>query len=206
MKAILPSYHDTMDDGDKADGPDHRVTAALGQLRSGNRQAAADLLPLVYDELRRLAARAFESQPADHTMQPTALVHEAYLRLVRNGDQGWHDRTHFYAVAATAMRQILVNHAHRRHAGKRGGGGRRVPLEGVIPATADRDELVLALDEALQALGAIDPQCARVVELRFFGGMTIEQAATVLGISPRSVNRAWNFARGWLYREMTRGE
>ncbi len=165
-----------------------------------------DLFSLVYDELREMATKAFQAVPGEHTLQPTALVHETFLRLSRASAQPWTDRRHFLAVAAMAMRQILVNHAYARTAAKRGGGRRRIPLDSESVAAGVTDDVVLAVDNAVKRLAELDPECARVVEMRFFGGLTIADIADVLGKSTRSVDRCWQFARSWLKRELTRGD
>ncbi len=181
------------------------ITRALDRLSCGDPDAADQLFPVVYEELRNLARRLFRSQPSDHTLQPTALVHEAYVRLVEGPRRGWKDRAHFFAVAARAMRQILVNHALAGQTAKRGGRKRKVPLEMALNASEVNNDFLLALDEALEKLATIDALRSRIVELRFFGGLTIRDTATVLRISPSSVDSGWNFAKGWLYREITRG-
>lgn len=184
----------------------HDVTGMLAKLDDGESNAANKLLQLVYEELRTLAARSFLSQPGDHTLQPTALVHEAYIRLVSGRRQDWKDRAHFFTVAAMAMRQILINHAHARQAAKRGGGKKRVPLCAELDGTEVKDEFLLALDEALKELTAVDPSRARIVELRFFGGLTVTETAEVLGVSPSTVDRGWSFAKSWLHREIMKGD
>jgi RNA polymerase sigma factor (TIGR02999 family) len=180
------------------------ITRLLDAAAAGDRHAAADLLPLVYDELRKLAAARMADETPDQTLQPTALVHEAYLRLVGSADAArWQNRGHFFASAAEAMRRILVDAARRKRREKHGGNLRRVGLAAVDPAAPDpRDDLV-ALDAALTRLAADDPQAARLVELRHFAGLTVPEAAQVLGISPRSADRLWAFARAWLHRELT---
>ena len=166
------------------------------------------LLPIVYDELRRQARRALQHEAAGHTLQPTALVHEAYLRLVNQHSAAWESRSQFFAVAAQVMRRVLVDHARTRRAAKRGGGARRVTLgdaDAVAQTTrsvASSEIDVLALDDALQRLAAIDPQKARLVEVRYFGGLSIPEAAVVLGVSPATVGREWASARLWLRREL----
>jgi len=191
-------------------GPFPRGAAPLTQLlrrTSCERpDGSGEVFSIVYDELHRLATRSFDGQPAGHTLQPTALVHEAFIRMMRAESGQWRDRRHFFAVAAVAMRQILVNHAEARSAAKRGGRFRRVPFEcGEIPGAVP-DDFLLSLNEALEELTVRDRECARVVELRFFGGLTIQETAEVLGISPRSVDRCWRFAKGWLHRELMREE
>jgi len=185
------------------------VTDALLALRGGAPGVMERLMPLVYRELRRIARRQLAAEPAGHTLSTTALVHEAYLRLVDQTRAEWTDRAQFYAVAARAMRRILVDHARRHHAARRGGRGRRAVSLGEadaagIAAEARADE-VLALDEALDRLAAIDERAARLVECRYFAGLTETETAEALGISQRTVARVWATARGWLYREL-RGE
>jgi RNA polymerase sigma factor (TIGR02999 family) len=160
-------------------------------------------LPLVYDELRRIAAAHLRRERAGHTLQPTALVHEAYLRLLEQSGQ-FHDETHFRATASRVMRQILVDHARRRGADKRGGGWLRVALcDDEVGGAADRDVEILALDEALEELGRLDERKSRVVEMRFFGGMTCSEAAVNLGVSPKTAEADWYMARAWLHRRLS---
>lgn len=176
------------------------VTRILHRAEEGDPHAAADLLPLVYSELRRLAASRLAGEAAGHTLQPTALVHEAWLRLVEPGDQTWAGRGHFFAAAAEAMRRILVDQARRRLAARRGGGQERVPLEeDRLPAAMPPDEL-LAVHEALDALAACDPSAAELIKLRFFVGLTLPEAAETLQIPVRSAERLWSWARAWLRR------
>ncbi len=180
------------------------VTRLLGELRAGKQDAEPQLLALLYDDLRRLAASYLRRERPDHTLQPTALVHEAYLRLVDQPEQNWQNRAHFLGISAHIMRQILVDHARKRYAAKRG--GREQPLtldESVLPGTQRPEELI-ALNEALVRLEAFDKRQSQVVELRFFGGMTEEEISHVLGISVRTIKRDWNVARAWLYTEMTK--
>src|SRR5262245_55326680 len=179
------------------------VTNILSAIEAGDHSAAEQLLPLVYDELRKLAALQMAHDRPGETLNPTALVHEAYLRLVgEGGDRRYHDRSHFFAAAATAMRHIRIDQARRKSAQKRGGNAQRLELEDVASPTPD-DEL-LALDEALSRLAALDARKAKLVELRFFAGLTNDQAAAVLGISPTTADRDWAFARAWL-RDVVRG-
>jgi RNA polymerase sigma factor (TIGR02999 family) len=160
------------------------------------------VFPLVYDELRRLAHRQLKRERAGHTLVTTALVHEAWLRLTDDAGAGWRDRNHFLSIAAIAMRRILVEHARRHGRAKRGGTLRRVPLDDLAVPAGERAELIVALDDALQRLAALDGRQARVVECRFFGGMTEEETAAALGIGLRTAKRDWAKARGWLYREI----
>ena len=184
-----------------ADHPD--VTHLLEAAAAGDPQAAADLLPLVYAELRRLAAVRMAAEVPGQTLDATALVHEAYLKLVGpDPGRGWNNRGHFFAAAAEAMRRILVDRARRRHALKRGGDGVRVELpEDAVAAPDDRgDAEVLALDTALGRLAAADPQAAELVKLRYFVGLSVPDAAAALGIAPRTADRVWAYARAWLRR------
>ncbi len=172
------------------------ITQILSAARGGDPHAAAQLLPLVYDELRRLAAQKLNHEKAGQTLQPTALVHEAYLRLV--GDQQFDGRGHFFAAAAEAMRRILVDNARRKQSAKHGGGRRRVDLaDGDVAAATAPDE-ILALDEALARLEAADPEAARVVQLHYFAGLPIEEVAEALGVSRATAYRQWSYARAWL--------
>ncbi len=171
-----------------------------------NQKAVAELMPLVYDELRRLAAGYLRRERPGQTLQPTALVNEAFVRLSQERGKPFQNRTHFLAIAALSMRQILVQRARARHAEKRGGGAQRITLDESIaraPQPSDAGVDVLALDEALTRLAALDPQQAKIVELRYFGGLTIEEAAEALEISPATVKRQWTIARAWLRRELT---
>ena len=182
-----------------------RATELLIELGHGNRAALDELLPIVYDELRAIARRRLRTERSGHTLTTTALVHEAYLKLVKLDRMQWQSRAHFLAIAAQAMRNILVNYAIRRKRLKRGSGARRVPLaeaEALPIAEADR---ILALDAALERLSALDQRHARIVECRFFGGMTIEETATALDISPATVKRDWTLLRAWLGHELERG-
>jgi RNA polymerase sigma factor (TIGR02999 family) len=178
------------------------VTELLDGWSRGDRDALDRLLPLVYAELRRIAARQLRGERAGHSLQPTALVHEAYLRLVDQKRVDWHDRAHFFGVSAQIMRRILVDHARRRKANKRGDDVQCVSLDRDVEAPA-RDEIsVLALDLALERLEAVDGDLARIVELRAFGGLTIEEAAHVLKVSPSTAKREWRTAKAWLTREL----
>src|SRR5947209_11356792 len=179
------------------------VTRLLDAAAAGDRQAAADLLPLVYDELRKLAAARMAAEAPGNTLQPTALVHEAYLRLVASAkpQAAFDGRGHFFAAAAEAMRRILVDAARRKKREIHGGDRQRVDLDAAAPAALDARHDLIALDAALTKLAAEDPQAARLVELRHFAGLTIPEAADVLGISPRTADRVWAFARAWLHRD-----
>lgn len=183
------------------------VTLLLDAAAAGDRKAAADLLPVVYDELRKLAAARMAAESPDHTLQPTALVHEAYLRLVGPGEEiHWDSRGHFFAAAAEAMRRILVDAARRKRTHKHGGHRLRVELTDVPAGSEVVDDQLLALDAALARFAAEDPVAARVVELRHFAGMSIEEAATALGISRATAYRHWTYARAWLQEAISRDE
>jgi RNA polymerase sigma factor (TIGR02999 family) len=176
------------------------VTRILSKIESGDQQAAEELLPLVYQELRYLASARMASERSDHTLSATALVHEAYLRLVDvDRVQDWDSRGHFFAAAAEAMRRILVDAAHRRATLKRGGDRRRVDLQEAQPEVGPVDLDVVALDEALNELAKVEPQTVELVKLRFFAGLTNKQAAEMLGISPRKADASWAYARVWLH-------
>jgi RNA polymerase sigma factor (TIGR02999 family) len=177
------------------------VTRILSAIEEGDPHAAEQLLPLVYDELRKLAATKVAQEEPGQTLQATALVHEAYLRLVDvDKAQRWNSRGHFFAAAAEAMRRILVDNARRKQSHKRGGDRQRVELDDLAGAGSDRNDEVLAIDEALAGLAAADPQAEKLVKLRYFAGLTIPQAAQALGISPRSADFLWAYARAWLLR------
>jgi RNA polymerase sigma factor (TIGR02999 family) len=180
------------------------VTRLLDAAAAGDRQAAADLLPLVYDELRKLAAARMAAEAPGHTLQPTALVHEAYVRLVSPAQPqaAFDGRGHFFAAAAEAMRRILVDAARRKQREKHGGDRQRVDLDTAALAAPDLRHDLIALDAALTRLAATDPQAARLVELRHFAGLSIPEAAEALSISPRTADRVWAFARAWLHREL----
>jgi RNA polymerase sigma factor (TIGR02999 family) len=179
------------------------VTGILNSLDAGNPDAAERLLPLVYAELRRLAAQRLANEKPGQTLQATALVHEAYLRLVDvEHQQRWNSRGHFFAAAAEAMRRILVENARRKHSLKRGGAMNQQPLSEADVAAADPSWEILALDEALERLESQDPQAAALVKLRYFSGLTVPQAAEALDVSLRTAERLWTFAKAWLYREM----
>jgi RNA polymerase sigma factor (TIGR02999 family) len=185
------------------------ITQVLKAIEHGDPHAASQLLPLVYDELRRLAAARLAGEDAGHTLQPTALVHEAYLKLVGSDPHHpWNGRVHFFAAAAEAMRRILIDHARKKRRLRRGGGMKRVELEAMddlaeVAESGGAGEL-LALDEALTELAAADPRKAELVRLRYFAGLTLEEAAEILGISRATADRHWAFARAWLYDAMTR--
>ena len=185
--------------------PSHEITLLLGKWSEGNDQAADELMPLVYNELRRMARGFLRRQPSGHSFQTTELIHETYLKLVRQDDRDFKNRAHFFGVAASAMRHLLVDHARSKHAGKRGGHRERVSLDDNIASVEAQSEQVLALDEALRQLALLDERKASVVELKYFGGLTNEEAAQVVGVSVETVKRDWRFARNWLLHELDGG-
>ena len=181
------------------------ITQLLIAWSDGRREALDDLMPMVYADLRRVAAGYMRREGAGHALQPTALVHEAYVRLIDQKQVKWRNRAHFFGVAAGLMRRILVDHARRRRAEKRGGDWERVTLTGDEVATDTHKEIdVLALDEALERLAEFDPQQERIVELRYFGGLTIEETAEIVGISAATVVREWTIAKAWLRADLSR--
>ena len=189
----------------QSDAP-QQVTSLLARWRSGDREALDALMPLVYEELRQLARHYLRLERPDHTLQSTALVHEAFVRLVGQNPPEWKDRTHFYGVAARLMRQILVDHARAHGAAKRGGNSVKLILDQDLVHSKAVDLDILALDEALNNLAQVNSQQSQIVELRFFSGLSIDDTSEVLGISPATVKRSWTTARAWLFREMNRGE
>ena len=180
------------------------VTELLAHAQAGSAAALEELVPLVYAELRRIAGRYVRRERAGHSLQATALVHEAYLRLFKDADLSFENRAHFLGIAARSMRQILVEHARARDAEKRGGERRRITLDEGVASGGPAEVDLLALEEVLERLAARDANQARIVELRFFGGLTNEETAAAMGISPATVKRAWVVARAWLFRELTR--
>ena len=180
------------------------LTLLLVRAGGGDARATEELFPIVYDELRSIAAKYLEGESKAQTMQATALVHEAYLRLVGPSQTPWEGRAHFFGAAAKAIRRILIDHARNRQRQKRGGGFARVPLDDALAVSAEPALDLVGLDDALTKLAALDEQKSRVVELRFFGGLTVEQTGEALGISPSTVARDWQFARVWLARELER--
>ena len=183
----------------------HQITQLLHNWRRGDEGALEELLPLVYAELHRLAHRYMRRERPGQTLQTTALINEAYLRLVSSDQAEWRDRAHFFAAAAQVMRHLLVDRARARRFAKRGGGAHRVTLDEAAAVTRERDPDLLALDEALCRLAAVDERKSRLVELRYFGGLSAEEAAEVLGVSAITVKREWLKAKAWLYRELSRG-
>ena len=188
--------------GPKATPPRTDVTDLLVDLGRGDQDALNKLMPLVYDELRKLAGRHLRHERPGHTLQTTALVHEAYLKLVDQKNANWQSRVQFFAAAAQVMRHILVDYARSRRAFKRGGGYCRLSLDEAVLSSEEKDADLLTLNEALDGLAAIDPQQSRVVELRVFGGLTVEETAEALGVSPRTVKRDWSMAKAWLHRQI----
>lgn len=180
-----------------------QITRWLVASREGNAEALENLLPLVYEELHGQAARYFSRERACHTLQPTALVNEVYLRLIGQHEVNWQNRAQFFGVAAQMMRRILVSHARARAARKRGGGETRITLDESVAAAPQRDVNLLALDEALTKLHDMDPEKSRMVELRFFSGLSVEETAEVMGVSPRTIDRQWQTAKAWLHREIS---
>jgi len=178
------------------------VTELLVNWSEGDQEALNKLIPLVNDERHKLASRYLRRERPDHTLQTTALVHEAYLKLVDQRDANWRNRVQFFAVAAQLMRRILVDYARRHHASKRGGDFYKLSLDEALVSTEENDAELLALDEALDRLAAIDSQQSRVVELRVFAGLTLEETAEALNISPRTVRREWSMAKAWLHRQI----
>jgi RNA polymerase sigma factor (TIGR02999 family) len=178
------------------------VTSLLKKLADGNQEAARELIPLVYRELHRLAASHLRRERRDHTLQATALVHEAYIKLIAQGNADWQNRAHFFAVASNLMRRILVDYARRELRAKRGGRQAKLSLDEVVLLSPERPDQVLALDECLRRLEKLDARQSRIVELRYFGGLTVDEAAEVLGVSPTTVRREWTSAKAYLYGEL----
>jgi len=184
---------------------DRDVTTLLAEWRHGDREALDRLTPLIYQELRSLAAGYMKRERPDHTLQSTALVHEAFMRLVNQQDVEWKNRAHFYAIAAQMIRRILVDYARSQHAEKRGAGAVKLALDEAMDVPQQKVELdLLGLNGALDKLAELDPRQSRIVELRFFAGLSIDETAEVMQLSPASIKREWTSARAWLFREMTR--
>jgi RNA polymerase sigma factor (TIGR02999 family) len=180
----------------------NQITQLLAAWSSGDETAMDQLMPLVYGELRRIARRYMAGQRAGHTLQTTALIHEAYLKLVGQGERRWQNRAHFFGVAAQAMRHILVDYARARHADKRGGEAQAVSLDEATAKAGTQAAEIVALDDALRRLAEVAPRQSRVVELRYFGGLNVEEAAEVLKVSPETVTRDWRMAKAWLLRDL----
>ena len=183
--------------------PSHEITQLLVAWSDGDQVALTKLIPLVESELRRLARTYMSRERIDHTLQTTALINEAYVKLINASDVKWQNRAHFFGVAAQMMRRILIDHAKAKHRVKRGGTAIKVMLDENVNFTQERASELLALDDALQSLARMDERKSRIVELRYFGGLTVEETAEVLGISDKTVMRDWNLAKAWLYRELT---
>ena len=178
------------------------ITRILRAWSGGDREAVDDLMPLVYDELHKVAARYLRKQRQDHTLQPTALVNEAYLKLIDISSVSWQDRAHFFAVASQTMRHVLVDHARSKNRDKRGGGAQKLSLDEAVSFSKNQEVDLLALDESMRELAVMDEQQSRIVELRFFGGLTVDETAVVLHISPATVKREWRIAKAWLHNRM----
>jgi len=181
----------------------HQITELLAEWRDGDQSALDELYPLVYDELHRLARRYMSRERKDHTLQTTALINEAYVRLVDQKNVNWANRSHFFAISAQIMRRILIDHARRHAYAKRGGGAQQVSLEEVAAITPAQGSDLMRLDEALKSLAERDPRRSQVVELRYFGGLNNEEIAGVLHVSENTVTRDWNMARAWLYQQLS---
>ena len=181
----------------------HEITELLAEWREGNQSALDELYPLVYNELHRLARRYMSRERKGHTLQTTALINEAYVRLVDQKNVQWANRSHFFAISAQIMRRILIDHARRHQYAKRGGGAQQVSLEVAATVTPDQSHELIRLDEALKSLAEMDPRRSQVVEMRYFGGLNNEEIAGVLHISENTVTRDWNMARAWLYQQLT---
>ena len=186
--------------------PSPDATRMVNALAAGDQHVAEELMPLVYDEFRQLADNYLRQETRAHTLQPTALVHEAYLKLIDQTRVNWQGRTHFFAVGGQAMRRVLVDHARARNRAKRGGGWQRITLDERLQLSPDRDADLLAVDEAIEKLAQLDPRQARIVELRFFAGLTVEEVAEALGLSKRTVENEWTIIRAWLRRELAEEE
>ena len=189
--------------GDLMTPTSQEISQLLVAWGNGDQAARDELMPLVYEELRRLAHRYMDRERPGHTLQTSALVNEAYLRLIDQNDVHWQNRAHFFGIAAQMMRRILVDYARKRRYDKRGGGARTVPLDDAMIVSDERAADVVALDDALKSLAELDPRKSQIVELRFFGGLSIEETAEVLAVSPGTVMRDWTLAKAWLRREMT---
>jgi RNA polymerase sigma factor (TIGR02999 family) len=181
----------------------HQITQLLIDWSKGNEFALEQLMPLVYEELRKMARRYMRRQPSGHTFQTTELIHEAYLKLARAEEQNWQNRAHFFGIASQAMRHILVDYARSKQSQKRGGLQQKITLDETAMVSSKRSDEIIALDDALQQLNQFDERKSRVVELKYFGGLTNEEIAEVLKMSPETVKRDWRFARTWLLRELT---
>ena len=181
------------------------ITGIPADWREGDHEALDRLLPLIYTELHHLARRHLGRERKDHSMQPSSLVQEAFLRLLPRAEAGWRNRAHFFAVASQVMRHILVDYARERHRSKRGGAAVHIPVDAAVVLSSDQVEEIVAVDLALQRIANTDKRKAKVFEMRFFGGLSVEETAEVLGVAPNTVIRDWNFARAWLRRELSGG-
>ena len=180
------------------------ITQMLIELTDGNQDVVDQILPHIYDELKRLASSYLRRERVNHTLQPTALVHEAYMKLIDQKRVHWQNRAHFFGIAAQVMRRILMDHARKHQADKRGGEAEKLPIEeDILIVSHDKSAELVALDDALQDLAAIDEQKAKIVELRYFGGLSIEETAEVMGVSVPTINRQWRMAKAWLYSQIT---
>ena len=197
------AYNSTSSQGKMSQKPPSEITQMLIELTGGNRDVVNQILPHIYDELRRLAGSYLRRERADHTLQPTALVHEAYMKLIDQKQVHWQNRAHFFGIAAQVMRRILMDHARKHTAEKRGGEAEKLPLEEeILIVSHDRSADLIALDDALDNLAKLDEQKAKIVELRYFGGLSIEETAEVMGVSVPTINRQWRMAKAWLHAEL----
>lgn len=187
-----------------ADQSPNKITRMLIELTDGNQEVVNQILPHIYDELKRLASSYLRRERPNHTLQPTALVHEAYMKLIDQKRVHWQNRAHFFGIAAQVMRRILLDHARKHQADKRGGEVEKLPIEEeILVVSHDKSAELIALDDALEALAKIDEQKAKIVELRYFGGLSIEETAEVMGVSVPTINRQWRMAKAWLYSQIT---
>lgn len=206
MTAVAHEEPIDREEGAGTAGPAGDFTRLLKKASGGDRRDVDALLAAIYDDVRRLAVGQLRGERNDHTLQPTALVHEAYLKLIEQRSTDWKDRAHFFAVASRIIRRILVDHAREKNALKRGGGGQRVSLEGVDAATPQADVDLVALDDALKELAELSERQARIVELRYFGGLTVPEVAAALSLGARTVDREWQAARAWLFCRLSEDE
>ena len=185
------------------DDSSHQITLLLIDWSKGDEYALEQLMPLVYDELRRMARNYMRRQPSGHTFQTTELIHEAYLKIAGGEEKKWQNRAHFFGIAAQVMRRILMDHARKHQADKRGGEFEKLPIEEeILIVSQDKSSELIALDDALEELAKIDPDKAKIVELRYFGGLSIEETAEVMGVSVPTINRHWKMAKAWLYSQV----
>ncbi len=184
-------------------GGQKNISLILKDWSSGRREAVDELMPVIYDELKKIAAQYLRKERPEHTLQPTELAHEAYLKLIDISNVNWQDRAHFFAVSAQVIRRILVDHARAKATDKRGGAAERIVFDEAVSFSEEQDTDLLALDEALKELAKFDDQQSRIVEMRFFGGLTIEETAEVLKISPATIKREWTLAKAWLHKTLS---